>query len=461
MDHHGHGDVEVEEGAHAAEAAQGDCGVVADDCAADHDEGFGDDGVDLAGHDAGAGLDGGEDEFAYAAAGAGAEPADVVGDFAEADGDGFEDAAGFDDGVFGGLGLEVIGGFAEVDTHACGEFGGDHGAEFFVGVDAGADGCAADGEFGECVEGAVQAFFGVAELGGEAAEFLAEADGCGVGEVGAADFDNLVPGGGFGLEVGGHCLDGGEKAGVDGDCRGEVHRGREGVVGRLAGVDVVVGVDAAFVVDVFEVFGGADGLVLLEADEVGDDLVDVHIGGCAAAGLVDVDGEVFGEAAKAGQAVVDFVAGFDDGLGAVFVEAAELVIDGGAGGLEDGVGLDDFFGDGAARDGEVEDGTLGGGAVEGVGRDLHFAHGVFFGAGGGGGCHVGRIGEMAKGQIFKGPDSEGEKRRINTEGHGEPRRRARRGRKSLKAGDAEWERGNGQIAKGEIANGGKGRGVLV
>jgi hypothetical protein len=43
--------------------------VVADDLAADHDERFADDGVDLAGHDRRAGLDGGEDEFADAAAG--------------------------------------------------------------------------------------------------------------------------------------------------------------------------------------------------------------------------------------------------------------------------------------------------------------------------------------------------------------------------------------------------------
>lgn len=125
VDHHGHGDVEVEEGADAAEAAHRDREVIPDHAAADHDEGFADDGVGFAGHDGGAGLDGGEDELADAAAGAGAEPADVVGDLGEGDGDGFEDAAGLDDGVLGGLGLEVIGGFAEVDAEAGGELGGD------------------------------------------------------------------------------------------------------------------------------------------------------------------------------------------------------------------------------------------------------------------------------------------------------------------------------------------------
>ncbi len=92
-----------------------------------------------------------------------------------------------------------------------------------------------------------------------------------------------------------------------------------------------------------------------DADEVGDDLIGVHVGGGAGAGLVDVDGEVLGEAAEGGEAVGDFAAGFDDGVGALFVEAVESAVDGGAGGLEERVGLDDAFGDGSARDWEVED----------------------------------------------------------------------------------------------------------
>ncbi len=209
-----------------------------------HDEGFADDGVGLAGHDAAAGLNGGEDEFADAAAWAGAEPADVVGDFGEADGEGGEVARGFDEGVLGVLGFEVVLGFAEVDACAGGELGGDEGAELFVGVDAGADGGAADGEFGEGVEGAVEAFFAVAELGGVAGELLAEADGRGVLEVGASDLDDGVPGLGVGFELGGHGVERGEEVVADGQGRGEVHGGREGVVGGLAHVDVVVGVDA-------------------------------------------------------------------------------------------------------------------------------------------------------------------------------------------------------------------------
>src|SRR5947208_2345497 len=83
------------------------------------------------------------------------------------------------------------------------------------------------------------------------------------------------------------------------------------------------------------------------------------------------------------KAVGDFVAGFDDGGGAGFIEAFEFGVGGGGRGFEGGVGADDGGGDGTAADGEVEDGPLGGGAVEDIGGDLHLAHGVFFGAEGG------------------------------------------------------------------------------
>jgi hypothetical protein len=68
----------------------------------------------------------------------------------------------------------------------------------------------------------------------------------------------------------------------------------------------------------------ADGLVLAEADEVGDDLVGVHVGAGARAGLVDVDGEVLGEAAESsGRPAWISAAGLDDRLGACVVEAVE------------------------------------------------------------------------------------------------------------------------------------------
>ncbi|MEZ6191124.1 MAG: hypothetical protein R3C45_07500 [Phycisphaerales bacterium] len=82
VDHHGHGDVELEDAADAAHAGHGDGRVVADDPAGDLHDGLADDGVDLAGHDGRPGLDRGQVQLTDPAARAGAEVADVVGDFA-------------------------------------------------------------------------------------------------------------------------------------------------------------------------------------------------------------------------------------------------------------------------------------------------------------------------------------------------------------------------------------------
>ena len=59
-------------------------------------------------------------------------------------------------------------GLAEVDACGLHEFGGDALAELLVGVDAGADGGAAEGQATQHVQGAVEAVLGVGHLGGEA-----------------------------------------------------------------------------------------------------------------------------------------------------------------------------------------------------------------------------------------------------------------------------------------------------
>lgn len=99
--------------------------------------------------------------------------------------------------------------------------------------------------------------------------------------------------------------------------------------------------------------------------------------------MENVNGEVGFPAAEGAQATGDGGAGIGDGLRAFSIEAIEAVIDFGAGGFDAGVGVDDAEGNGAAAHGEVEDGTLGGCAVEGVRGDPHFTHGVFFESGGG------------------------------------------------------------------------------
>jgi hypothetical protein len=113
------------------------------------------------------------------------------------------------------------------------------------------------------------------------------------------------------LEVPGEVLQRGNETRLDLDARGHLHRGGEGVVGRLAHVHVIVGMDGILRADL-----RARG----HAREVGNHLVGVHVGGSARAGLEDVDGEVFhdridGIAELAGlafEALDDFIAGFGD-----------------------------------------------------------------------------------------------------------------------------------------------------
>ena len=113
---------------------------------------FGLRGIHFAGHDGGAGLVFGKNEFAEAAARAGSEPANVVGDFHERGGESFQRAAGEDDFVVRAERGEFVGMRAERQAGELGDFLRGAFGEFGMGVEAGADGGAADGEIVEAVE---------------------------------------------------------------------------------------------------------------------------------------------------------------------------------------------------------------------------------------------------------------------------------------------------------------------
>src|SRR5919106_5112664 len=116
----------------------GDGDVVADDFVGDLADDFRDDRVDFAGHDGGAGLHGGEVDFAQPGAGAGGEQAQVGAGLGEFDGDAFEDGGEVDEGG------DVLGGFDEVhggDQRQAGDLGEVPAGGFGVagrGVQAGA-----------------------------------------------------------------------------------------------------------------------------------------------------------------------------------------------------------------------------------------------------------------------------------------------------------------------------------
>ncbi len=94
--------------------------------------------------------------------------------------------------------------------------------------------------------------------------------------------------------------------------RGEAHRGREDVVGRLPVVDVIVGMDVLVLAQVAaQQLGGA----------IGDDLVAVHVEADAGARLEDVDHEFL-----VPLALLNFLGGLDDGVGGLLIHQPEFTI---------------------------------------------------------------------------------------------------------------------------------------
>ena len=144
--------------------------------------------------------------------------------------------------------------------------------------------------------------------------------------------------------------------------RGDVHRGREGVVGGLAAVDVVVGMHRRLAAAL-----AAEQLV----GAAGDHLVGVHVGLGARAGLPDHERELVVELA-----VDHLLRGLADRLGELGIELAEPHVDPGRRELDDAERADQRRRHALAADLEVLQRALGLGAPVAVGLDLDRAERV-------------------------------------------------------------------------------------
>src|SRR6266851_2960290 len=152
-----------------------------------------------------------------------------------------------------------------------------------MGVKAGADSRAADGQIVEAVESDSDAPAITVKHVDVAGKFLAEGERRGVLEMGAADFYDVSEFSGFGVERVAKIFYGMEKATSGFRGSRNVHGGGKRVVGGLRHIYVVIWMDR-FLAPHFAA-GDFDGAI-------GNDFVDVHVGLRATAGLPDAKREV-------------------------------------------------------------------------------------------------------------------------------------------------------------------------
>ena len=218
---------------------------------------------------------------------------DVVRDLRQRDGDRLQGAGELHEGVAGGLCLEGIGRWGDREARLLLQPLADSLGELGMGVEARADGGTAERDLAQARQRCLDAGDALPHLGRVAAELLSQRHGHGVHEMRAARLDDVV-------ELLRLALERGRQRGERGQQvvrrlieRGEVNRGREDVVRRLAHVHVVVGVDVV-------------------PRQRGDHLVGVHVRRRARARLEDVDRELVVELATG-----DAVGGGGDALGLV------------------------------------------------------------------------------------------------------------------------------------------------
>ncbi len=151
-----------------------------------------------------------------------------------------------------------------------------------MGVHAGADGGAAEGQFHHPRQGVAHPVGGVPRLRRVSRELLAEGDRSRVVEVGAPEFNHVAERPGAPGERSGEAFERGDEPTRGEAGGGDVERGRDDVVARLTAVDVVVRMDAC----------RPAGRGEADLGEAGDHLVRVHVRGGAGSGLEDVEGKM-------------------------------------------------------------------------------------------------------------------------------------------------------------------------
>jgi hypothetical protein len=258
------------------------------------------------------------------------------------------------------LGGEVVGGLGQRQAHVARELGGHRRAEARRRVESRAHRRAPEWQLAHSRQGGSQAVGSPVHLGGVPAQLLPERERRGVHEVGSTGLHHLGVALRLVAEDDDQVVERRQEVDHGLADRREVDRRGEHVVGRLRGIHLVV-----------RVHRPSEAL----AGEVGDDLVHVHVGGRAGAGLEDVDGEL----------VVPFAFGHlgrrvVDGVVDVLREHAQAVVHARRRPLDRGERADERPLDPEPGDREVVDRPLGLGTPARPRRHSHLSHGVVLGA---------------------------------------------------------------------------------
>ena len=305
-------------------------------------------------------------QLAQAAARAGGQPANVVRNLHQRCGQSFHRALCEDDFIVRRERGELVAVRAEGKSGEFGDLLGCALGKFRMRVQPGAYGGSADRQIVESFERLLQALDVALQQAGPAAEFLPDGQGHGVLQMRAANLDDVVK---F-LRLGGDRI-------VNGlDRRNQrilhpvggrdVHRGGKRIVRRLRHVHVIVGMDR-----LLRSHLAAGNL----NRAVRDDLVHVHVGLRAAAGLPDAERELIVQLAGD-----HFVGGLCDQLRFVGGQLAQILIHQRACFLERAEGADQLRRHGVASNVEVQQGALRLRAPVDIRGDFDLPHAVGFNA---------------------------------------------------------------------------------
>ena len=299
--------------------------VVSDDLSADHSDGFALGGVDLSGHDGAARLVFGKAELTETAARSRSQESNIVGNFHDGDSEGVESTTQVDKSVLGGESLELVGGSDKGMAGFFLQVLNNSFSKASVGVEASSDSGTTLSNLVDINQSLSNTLLAVLELVNVGRELLSESKGSGILSVSSSDFDNVGEFVTLLSESFPETSDLGEEAFLDFEDSGDVHDRREGVVGGLGAVDVIVGVDEL----------GAE----LSAENldgtVGNNFVGVHVGLSAGTSLPDNKGEVVVELTFG-----DFGGSFDNGASDLRVETV-VEVSLGSGFLQDTESTDD------------------------------------------------------------------------------------------------------------------------